>query len=397
MREKLPRDFYVIYFSKMFMGTGISLFFMFILLSIWYAYNSALVAAVPFILMAAIPSFFSPLIGTYVDRYSKRKIGGVSLLLSLLALIPLIYAHNIIAITVVFALLLFFESFFNTNYTVSVRNIVGDEKLMLANNLWVASVGINYVVAYILGAYIYSYLSFFVALALSTALYFIALLLWLFAHVPESPKKESRKAKYAEIFKILKNKKVLVQLIIIYDVLFLFVVLAKTPVYLAYMFKVIKMSSITYGIFNGISAFLLVIMALTLHRFIKTESIKKYALFSILSEALITLFIAFIPFIFASYIYRIAAFFGAVVLASFSSTLEMDSFLTIFQKAVPTSILGRFYSVRSLFRGIIYIAAYLTGGYIADTVGPVPMLIFTALFVLALILPLRRILNELPS
>ncbi len=181
----LPNKFFLIYFSKILVNIAIGLFSIFILLSLWHSYISALVASLPFIIMSAVPSFLSPITGTQVDRYSKRRIGFISIFLSLLSLLPLFFTADILIVLLIFILLIFFESYFNIDYTVSVRNTVGNENLIYANNLWVASIGISYAVAYILGAYLYMYVSFFAVLLITIFSYLIALILWFFAKVPE--------------------------------------------------------------------------------------------------------------------------------------------------------------------------------------------------------------------
>ncbi len=174
--EHLPRKFFLIYISKILVNAGIGMFLIFILLTLWNTYNSTLLASVPFVLMSAIPSFLSPIIGTHVDRYSKRKIGLISLALSIFFLLPLIFIHLTFLVVVVFAVLIFFESYYGVNYNVSVRNIVEEDKLIYATNLWVVSIGISYVLAYVVGAYIYTYMGFAAILILVILLYLISLI-----------------------------------------------------------------------------------------------------------------------------------------------------------------------------------------------------------------------------
>jgi len=394
LSEKLPNKFFIIYFSKIFVGIGIGIFLMFILLSLWHSYNSAFMAAIPFIIMSAVPSLLSPILGTQIDRHSKYKLGLISLLLSLIFLLPLYFTSNISWIVLIFTALISFETYFNIDYTISVRNIVGDENLMYTNNLWIASIGVIYVIAYILGAYFYSYLSFTVALLMVTLSYSLALVLWLLARVPEV-KRENKNVKYSEIFKVLKEKPALFHLILIYDFVFLFVVITRTPAYIPYCFNLLKMSSFMYGVYSAFSAFLIAIVPLSLHKFINPKMAKKYAVSSILYEGILTVFIALIPIVLSLYIYRISSFITLIILSTFASTLEMDGFMTIFQKAVPTNILGRFYAVRSLFRGPINIASLLIAGYLTDILGPVTVIITSGILSLTLFYPTKRVLTKI--
>ncbi len=394
MSERLPNQFFLVYFSKISVGIGIGMFLMFILLSLWHSYNSALIASLPFLIMSAVPSFLSPLVGTQVDKYSKHKIGVIAIFSSLIFLIPLYFTSDIFWIVFVFVALIIFESYFNMTYTISVRNIVGDEKLMYANNLWVASIGITYVIAYILGAYFYSYLSFEVALLIVTLSYFLALILWLVAKVPEI-KKENKRVKYSEIFKVLKRKPALFHLILLYDFVFLFIVITKTPAYIPYCFDLLKMNSFMYGICSGLSAFLFAIVPLSIHKFIDPKKAKKYALESVFFEGLLTIFIALIPILIYAHFYQITVFIAMIILSTFPATLEMDGFMTIFQKAVSIDILGRFSSVRSIFRGIINITAILIAGYLTDILGAVVIIFASGVLLLILVPPTHMVLRKI--
>ena len=388
----LPNKFFLVYFSRILVNIAIGLFSIFILLSLWHSYISALVASLPFIIMSAVPSFLSPITGTQVDRYSKRRIGFISIFLSLLSLLPLFFTADILIVLLIFILLIFFESYFNIDYTVSVRNTVGNENLIYANNLWVASIGISYAVAYILGAYLYMYVSFFAVLLITIFSYFIALILWIFAKVPEV-KRGEEKVEYSEIFKVLKDKPSLFHLVLIYDFIFQFVVLTNTPAHIPFCFNLLKMSSFLYGIYSGLSAFLLAVVPLSIHRFLKPEKIKKYAVSSILYEGILTILIASIPIILTIHAYQIMIFLTLIIIMTFPSTLEMDSFTTIFQKAVPIKILGRFSSVRSLFRGTISISSILLAGYLTDIFGPIIILMFSGAFLLILVIPTKCVLK----
>ncbi len=205
-------------------------------------------------------------------------------------------------------------------------------------------------------------------------------------------KTENKKIKYSEIFVILRKRPNLIQLILIYDVAFLAAVTTKSPAYIPYFFNILKVTPVTYGIFNGFTTLLLVVVPLIIHRFIKSKRIKEYAYISVVGEGIITLFIAAIPFVFGTY--AIFVLFSVIIFAAFFSTLEMDSFLTFFQKAVPKDILGRFYSVRSLLRGAITISAYIVGGYACDLFGPIPVLLVTGISVLIITVPLKRVLRN---
>lgn len=395
MTKRLPSKFFIIYFSKICVGIGIGIFLIFILLSLWYSYTSALIAALPFLIMSAVPSFLSPFIGTQVDRHSKYMIGLISISLSIISLLPLYFAGNIFWIVMIFTLLIFFESYFNIDYTISVRNIVGDENLMYANNLWVASLGITYVIAYISGAYFYTYLSFTVALVIVTISYSTALILWFIAKVPDLKRRKEEKVKYSEIFKVLKEKPALFHLILIYDFIFLFVVATHIPAYIPYCFNLLKMSPFTYGIYNGLSAFIYAIVPLSIHRFIRSEKVKRYAVRSLLYEGILIIIIAFIPFIFFAPIYKITLFLILIVILAFPVTLELDSFLTLFQTSVPTTVLGRLSSVRSLFRGTINVSSILIAGYLTDIFGPIAIILFSGIFIMALIIPTKHVLDKL--
>ncbi len=398
MKFKLPGRFFAIYFSNISLGTGIGLFMMYILLSLWHIYSSALIASIPYLLMSAIPSFLSPVVGTHVDRHSKYKLGLLSIFLSIVSLVPLCFSNSLLWLITVFSLLLFFESYFRVDYTISVRNVVGDENLMYANNLWVISIGISYFIAYLLGAYLYSYFHFYLVLLMVFTLYLIALILWVITKVPEvSDVRDKKHVKYSEIFKILKKRPFLLHLILIYDFVFTFVVITKTPAYIQYCFEILKMPSFIYGAYSSLSALLFVIVPLIMHRFLEPEMAGKYAVNSVIWEGILTVLIAIIPIVFSFYVYKISLFIILIVLSTFASTLEMDGFMTIFQKAVPRNIMGRFYSVRSLFRGAINVFSILAGGYLVDLLGSLAVIFLSGVVLLVIAFPTRRVLNSLSS
>ncbi len=398
LKFKLPAKFFAIYFSNISLSTGIGLFMMYILLSLWHTYSSALMASIPYLLMSAIPSFLSPVVGTLVDRSSKYKLGLLAISLSILSLFPLCFASSLLWVISVFSLLLFFESYFRVDYTISVRSVVGDVNLMYANNLWVISIGITYFIAYLLGAYLYAYLSFSVALLIVFAFYIIALILWAIAKVPEvSDVRDKKDVKYSEIFKVLKKRPSLLHLILIYDLVFTFVVITKTPAYIPYCFDMLKMSSFIYGAYSSLSALLFVIVPLIMHRFLEPKMADKYAVNSVVYEGILTMLIAIIPVLFSIYFYKISLFIILIVMSTFASTLEMDGFMTIFQKAVPRNIMGRFYSVRSLFRGAINVVSILAGGYLVDLLGSVAVIFLSGIVMLVIAFPTRKVLNSLSS
>ncbi len=68
-----------------------------------------------------------------------------------------------------------------------------------------------------------------------------------------------------------------------------------------------------------------------------------------MGEGLVTILIALIPILVFNMQYRIIMFLIFVIIATFPGTYEFISFSTIFQKAVPIEIMGRFNSVRSIF------------------------------------------------
>jgi len=279
-----------------------------------------------------------------------------------------------------------------------VRSVVGDENLMYANNLWVISIGITYFIAYLLGAYLYSYLTFSAVLLIVFAFYITALMLWGIAKVPEvSDIIDKKEVKYSEIFKVIKKRSSLLHLILIYDLVFTFVVITKTPAYIPYCFDMLKMSSFIYGVYSSLSALLFVIVPLIMHRFLKPKMADKYAVNSVMYEGILTILIAIIPVVFSLYAYKISLFIILIVMSTFASTLEMDGFMTIFQKAVPRNIMGRFYSVRSLFRGAINVFSILTGGYLVDLLGSVVVIFLSGIVLLVIVFPTYRVLKSLSS
>ena len=138
--------------------------------------------------------------------------------------------------------------------------------------------------------------------------------------------------KYSEILLYLKSHKNLFYLLLIYDVVVLFTAIITLPASIPYSFNLIGMSSVIYGFYGGLSAFLLAVVPLSIHKFIKSKNIKKYAVSSILYEGILTLAIASVPFIFHLKIYKIILFVVLTSIMTVPATLEITSFSTIFRK-----------------------------------------------------------------
>ncbi len=396
MDATLDKKFYFLLISRTLIGGGIAIYTIYLLLQLWHSFNSALIISIFYVFVFLIPAVISPLAGTYVDKHSKKRIGGLSILLLIFSLIPLFFSHSIYLMFAIFILLLIFEFWFNINYTVAVRIIVGKEKLIYANNMLTFSIGITNWVGYLVGAYLYSYITISFLCIVIFVIFIAAGLIWLSVQIPEKVRTKSAKnMKYSEILLYLKSNKNLIYLLLIYDVVVLFTIAIVIPAYIPYSFNLIGMSSMTYGFYSGLSAFLLAIVPLSIHKFIKSQSIKKYAVSSILYEGILTLGIASVPFIFNLRIYKIILFIVLASIMTIPATLEMTSFSTIFQKAVSVSLLGRLYSVRSIFRGAINVIGLLIAGFITDLWGPIPVIVFSGAILLLMVIPTKYVLSKI--
>jgi len=310
----LDKKFYFLLISRTLVGGGTSIYTIYLLLQLWHSFNSALIISIFYVFVFLIPAVISPFTGTYVDKHSKKRIGGIVILLLIFSLIPSFFFHNIYLMFAVFILLLIFEAWFNINYTVAVRIVVGKEKLIYANNMLTFSIGITNLVGYLVGAYLYSYILLHLLCIVIFVIFIAAVIIWILAQIPEKIRRENvRDIKYSEILLYLKSHKNLLYLLLIYDVVVLFTIAIVIPAYIPYSFNLIGMSSVIYGFYSGLSAFLLAIIPLSIHEFIKSKNIRKYAVSSILYEGVLTLAIASVPFIFPLRIYKIILF---VVLAS---------------------------------------------------------------------------------
>ncbi len=398
MDATLHKKFYFLLIPRTLVGGGISIYTIYLLLQLWHSFNSALIISIFYVFVFLIPAVISPFAGTYIDRHSKKRIGELAILLLIFSLIPLFFSNSIYLMFGVFILLLIFEAWFNINYTVAVRIVVGKEKLIYANNMLTFSIGITNLVGYLVGAYLYSYISLHLLSIVIFVIFVASGLIWLLVEIPEKIRRESAKnIKYSEILLYLKSHKNLIYLLLIYDVVVLFTIAIVIPAYIPYSFNLIGMSSVTYGFYSGLSAFLLAIVPLSIHKFIKSQNIKKYAVSSILYEGILTLGIASVPFIFHLRIYKIILFIVLASIMTIPATLEITSFSTIFQKAVSVSLLGRFYSVRSLFRGAVNVSGLLIAGFIADLLGPIPVIVSSGVILILMIVPTKYVLSKIPN
>ena len=398
MDATLHKKFYFLLIPRTLVGGGISIYTIYLLLQLWHSFNSALIISIFYVFVFLIPAIISPFAGTYIDRHSKKRIGELAILLLIFSLIPLFFSNSIYLMFGVFILLLIFEAWFNINYTVAVRIFVGKEKLIYANNMLTFSIGITNLVGYLVGAYLYSYISLHLLSIVIFVIFIASGLIWLLVEIPEKIRRESAKnIKYSEILLYLKSHKNLIYLLLIYDVVVLFTIAIVIPAYIPYSFNLIGMSSVTYGFYSGLSAFLLAIVPLSIHKFIKSQNIKKYAVSSILYEGILTLGIASVPFIFHLRIYKIILFIVLASIMTIPATLEITSFSTIFQKAVSVSLLGRFYSVRSLFRGAVNVSGLLIAGFIADLLGPIPVIVSSGVILILMIVPTKYVLSKIPN
>lgn len=398
MDATLHKKFYFLLIPRTLVGGGISIYTIYLLLQLWHSFNSALIISIFYVFVFLIPAVISPFAGTYIDRHSKKRIGELAILLLIFSLIPLFFSNSIYLMFGVFILLLIFEAWFNINYTVAVRIVVGKEKLIYANNMLTFSIGITNLVGYLVGAYLYSYISLHLLSIVIFVIFIASGLIWLLVEIPEKIRRESAKnIKYSEILLYLKSHKNLIYLLLIYDVVVLFTIAIVIPAYIPYSFNLIGMSSVTYGFYSGLSAFLLAIVPLSIHKFIKSQNIKKYAVSSILYEGILTLGIASVPFIFHLRIYKIILFIVLASIMTIPATLEITSFSTIFQKAVSVSLLGRFYSVRSLFRGAVNVSGLLIAGFIADLLGPIPVIVSSGVILILMIVPTKYVLSKIPN
>ena len=398
MDATLHKKFYFLLIPRTLVGGGISIYTIYLLLQLWHSFNSALIISIFYVFVFLIPAVISPFAGTYIDRHSKKRIGELAILLLIFSLIPLFFSNSIYLMFGVFILLLIFEAWFNINYTVAVRIFVGKEKLIYANNMLTFSIGITNLVGYLVGAYLYSYISLHLLSIVIFVIFIASGLIWLLVEIPEKIRRESAKnIKYSEILLYLKSHKNLIYLLLIYDVVVLFTIAIVIPAYIPYSFNLIGMSSVTYGFYSGLSAFLLAIVPLSIHKFIKSQNIKKYAVSSILYEGILTLSIASVPFIFHLRIYKIILFIVLASIMTIPATLEITSFSTIFQKAVSISLLGRFYSVRSLFRGAVNVSGLLIAGFIADLLGPIPVIVSSGVILILMIVPTKYVLSKIPN
>ncbi len=370
---------------------------MILLLFLWYSYNSAFVISLFYIPIFVIPPIISPIVGTHVDKFSKKKTGFISILLSLISLVPLFFFFDIYAIFIIFIILIIFETYFNLNYTVAMKIIVGEKRLIYANNLFITSAGITNFVGYIAGAFLYSYIPFTEIIFLIFIFYLISLIIWMNVRIKEKKEGRKDKIKYSEIFGFLRKNKNLFNLIILYDFLVLFTIIIISPAYVPYCFNLLRMSKELYGEFNGITTLFLVFVPLILYKFIKSENTEKYAVTSILYEGIITISIAFIPFLNIGNIYKIVILIIFSLLMSFPSTLEYSSYSTIFQKNIPNKILGRVYSVRSMIRGLVNGLGLIAAGYFTDILGPIPLILLSGVILLLIVPFARRIIKNIKN
>ncbi len=398
MDATLDKKFYFLLIPRTLVGGGISIYTIYLLLQLWHSFNSALIISIFYVFVFLIPAIISPFAGTYIDRHSKKRIGELAILLLIFSLIPLFFSHRIYMMFGVFILLLIFEAWFNINYTVAVRIFVEKEKLIYANNMLTFSIGITNLVGYLVGAYLYSYISLHLLSIVIFVIFIASGLIWLLVEIPEKIRRESAKnIKYSEILLYLKSHKNILYLLLIYDVVVLFTAIITLPASIPYSFDLVGMSSIIYGFYGGLSAFLLAIVPLSIHKFIKSQNIKKYAVSSILYEGILTLGIASVPFIFHLKIYKIILFIVLASIMTIPAALEITSFSTIFQKAVSISLLGRFYSVRSLFRGAVNVIGLLIAGFITDLWGPIPVIVSSGVILILMIVPTKYVLSKISN
>ena len=384
--------------SKILFGCAISIYTIYLLLFLWNLYNSALVVAIFYLFIFLTPSIVSPIAGTQVDRGPKKRIGYIVIFLSLVPIMMLFVYVNIYSMIIVFISLLICEAYLNINYNVVTRMIVTNKKLIYANNMFTVSIGITNFVGYLVGAYFYSSSFLYYSLWIMLILFMVSIIMWSVSTIPEKikEKKSEKNKKYTEIFKYLSQNKHAVYLLFIYDVIILFTIAIVIPAYIPYCFDFLKMSVLTYGFYSGLTSFLLVIVPLGLHKFIKPNNVRKYAITSILYEGIITIFIALNPLLITFKIYKILVFIVLTAIISIPSTLEITSFSTMFQKMVPLHLLGRFYSVRSILRGTINAIGLLLAGFFIDLIGPLPVILFSGVILIVMFLPTKIVLSKFP-
>ncbi len=75
MNIKLSYDFYLIFISKLFTSTAISVYTIYLILTYWNEYNSALIISFIYVAMSLIAALLSTIAGTHIDKFSQRKIG----------------------------------------------------------------------------------------------------------------------------------------------------------------------------------------------------------------------------------------------------------------------------------------------------------------------------------
>ena len=90
----LDKKFYFLLISRTLVGGGISIYTIYLLLLLWHSFNSALIVSIFYVFVFLIPAVISPFAGTYVDKHSKKMIGGLALLLLIFSLIPLFFFHT---------------------------------------------------------------------------------------------------------------------------------------------------------------------------------------------------------------------------------------------------------------------------------------------------------------
>ncbi len=295
-----------------------------------------------------------------------------------------------------FIFLLISEVYFNINYVASVKIIVESEKLIYANNMYVTSIGIANFVGYITGAYVYKLMCFRDILIIIIILFIASLIFWIKAKIPEMHGTSSKDTiKFSEIIRYLKKEKNMLYLIILYDIGVLLTISLTTPAYVPYSFNVLHMSELLYGFYSGISILFLSIISVVMYFFIHSKKTEEYTYVSLILEGVIIIFISMIPTLFINNFHRIFLFFLLTIIISVPSVLELSSFSTIFQKYTPVQILGRFYSVRSLLRGIINTTGLLFAGYLIESLGPIPIIFFSGLITLLMAIPTKILIGKI--
>jgi len=391
----------MIFISSILVSCSTAIYGAFLFYTLWYHSGSALISSLIYLPMEIIPVFLSPLVGYHVDKYDKKKIGALSIILSSLLIFFLLILYSIMLLYIVYFLLILLEYYFAINYKVSVKIIVGDENLLQANTLYVAGEGVSNLVGFVMGSYIYSFIPMKTFLLIILFLYLSAYTFWFAVKIRTRINKscdkinEKIKSKYTEVFKFLNENKFILYIIIFYDIIVAILITIDSPAYISLCFKNLKMTAIIYGWYRGLASVGFVIVPFLISKYIKPKNVAKYAIMSLLGEGGIIILMASIPIVIYENVYQQVLFILLALIMTYPSTLQYSSFSSIFQQTVPTNILGRFYSIRSIIRGIIGITFLLFGGFAADTISPLFILYISGIGLFLITFPIKEVLTNI--